>query len=107
VKRSSPAVRRLVDDLVELDVVAKQILFGGDRATISAELGRRLARGEASRMDRLVCRLLDHFEKNHCLEAARRARPPSRRRRARRRVEPDDDGYGVFHTPWGDEDYND
>ncbi len=73
----------LLDELVELDVKANQLL-GGRRETISARLGRKVFNGTVSDKEAALCQLLDVIEPDHCRKAFARSldhpRPRARRR---------------------------
>lgn len=71
----------LLEELLELDILANQAL-GGRRETISARLGRRVFNGSATPKELGLCHLLDLVEPEHCLKSYARSfdRPRQKRR---------------------------
>ena len=54
--------------LIALDVTANALLLGDPNETISSRAARAMRRDQP-RWARLVCRVTDWFDSNHCLKA--------------------------------------
>jgi hypothetical protein len=55
--------------LISIDQLVNTIFAGNPDETISSRVGKKIKSKTASKFDKLLCKFLDLFEKNHCIKS--------------------------------------